>query len=79
MNTRSCDHFILTLTYVIARGVAAMALGLLQRDDLEGSQWCGSRLSGDHASKASHCPRPHVVIVGAHCNANAENRFFSGS
>lgn len=56
------------LTYVVAGGVAAVALGLLQRDDLEGSQWCGSRLSGDHASKASHCPCPDMVIVGTHCN-----------
>lgn len=53
-------------TYVVARGVAAMALGLLQGQDLEGGQGRGSRLGGDHAPEASHRPCPHVVVVGAH-------------
>lgn len=51
-------------TDVIASTAAAMPIGRLQGQDLEGSEWGGARLGGNHAPEASHRPRPHVVVVG---------------
>lgn len=51
-------------TNVIAGAAAAMPIGRLQCQDLEGSEWGGARLGGNHAPEASHGPRAHMVVVG---------------
>lgn len=61
----SCDRLLSTLTYVVPRAVAAVALRLLQGQDFEGGQRCGAGLGGDHPSEPGHRPRPDVVVVSA--------------
>ena len=51
-------------TNVIAGAAATMPVGRLQCQDLEGSEWGGAGLGGNHAPEASHGPRAHVVVVG---------------
>lgn len=50
-------------TNVIASTATTMPIGRLQRQDLEGSEWGGAGLGGNHASETSHRPCPHVVVV----------------
>lgn len=54
----------LVRTNVIAGAAAAMPIGRLQCQDLEGSERGGARLRGNHAPEASHGPRAHVIVVG---------------
>lgn len=68
-----------SLTYVIPRAVAPVALCLLQRQYFEGGQGGGAWLGGDHPSEPGHRPRPNVVVVRAHWhtqkNTNKRTRF----
>ena len=50
-------------TDVVARGIAAVALGLLQRQDLERRQRRGARLGRDHPPEPRDCPRPDVIVI----------------
>ena len=59
-------------TDVIASTAAAMPVGRLQCQDLEGSEWGGTRLGGNHAAEASHRPCPHVVAVGTNWRARGQ-------
>ena len=42
-----------------------MGVLCLQRNDIERREGRGTRLRGDHAAKACHVPRAHVIIFRA--------------
>lgn len=48
-----------------ASAAASVSVHVVQAQDLEGAEGCGSRLGGDHPSEPGHRPRPHVVVVSA--------------
>lgn len=52
------------VTDLIPSAAASMSIHIIQAEDLEGAEGCGSRLGGDHPSKPGHRPRPHMVVVG---------------